>query len=148
MSAVRARAARPRAVTLLAVALLLAGGLQLLGSAQAAQQAREAVFFPADRLAWLSVAAALYGAAGLALLAAAAGLMWMRRWGWWLALAAPVLAALARWGLRLGLERAEYSRASQTVDAAWTAIALALVWLVLWWPTVRKRFRARGGRDG
>ena len=141
MSVARARVRRPLAVTVLAVGLLLAGGLQLLGSAQAVQQAREAgALFPADRAGWLPVAGVLYGASGLALLIAAVGLWLMRRWGWWLALVAPVVSSGVQWGLRLLLERSEYARGSRPADAALTALGLALAWLVLWWPGVRRKF--------
>lgn len=141
MSGARARVRRPLAVTVLAVGLLLAGGLQLLGSAQAAQQARDAEsLFPADRASWLPVAGVLYGASGLVLLAAAVGLWFMRRWGWWLALAAPVASAGTQWGLRLLLARSEYAQASRPADAALTALGLALAWLVLGWPGMRRRF--------
>jgi hypothetical protein len=139
---------RPRLVSALAVALLAAGALELLGSQDYLIQARSPVaVLPPERAAWLPLAAAVSGAGGVALLAASAGLVLMRPWGWWLGVLAPPGLALARWALRLGLERAPDELARRPLEALLTLAALAAVWAVLGWPPIRRRFGLGRSRE-
>ncbi len=132
---------RPLAVTWLSAGLLLAGALQLLASTQFAEQARHPGNpLPADLAGWSAVGAVIYAAGGLSWLAAVLGLILVRRWGRRLALlAVPVILAL-EWVLRLALDRSNYARAALPLDVAVTLGELVIVYVILWWPAVSRRF--------
>lgn len=127
---------RPRIVTILAAVVFLLGLVQCLRAVTLFQQRN----FPVELelsipLPYAILASSLWG---LALLAAAAGLWRLRRWGAWLTLGAVTGSQAQAWFDRLVFARSDYARISMGFDAGVSAAVLLLTWGILAWQ--RRRF--------
>ena len=75
--------------------------------------------------------------------AAATGLfrlkLWARRW----MLIAIVLYQANLWLVRLALEKSSDGPRTRPADAAISIVSIALVWVILYWPRVRRAFERK-----
>jgi hypothetical protein len=92
-------------------------------------------------LTYAILSAALWGGA---LLAAAAGLWRLHRWGRRLALIAVTGSQIQSWLDRLFFARSDYAQISTGFALGATLILLIVTWGVLYLPSIQKRFETKG----
>src|SRR5574341_373504 len=120
---------RPKTVTFLAALVFILGLLQCARAAN--------LFTRRDFLLELNLSISLpYAVAsaaiwGGALVAASIGLWMLRRWGWWLALAAVTGSQVHGWIDRLLFDRSDYAQLSIGFGLGATLVILALTWGLL-----------------
>jgi len=124
---------RPRRWIRAVALLLLALGLANLGKAGVAvRYAARLPDLPMTTPWWYLVATGAFW--GAVLVGCAVGLMLLRPWGRWAALAAATLYEGHAWANHLLFDASDYARQTRARDLVLTALFLAFVWGTLNWP--------------